>query len=68
VKNLQRYYELIDRGCPNYKIYEYYIWWPKEVYIYQLIKEKFGIELTRNQITSYIRTMRKQKGDPVGSP
>lgn len=69
MKNLKHFFDLVDRECPNYKVYEYYIWWPKEVYLYNLVYEKFGVKLTRNQVTKYLNELRKQKGEPIeGSP
>lgn len=69
MNNIKHFYELIDRDCQNWKIYEYYIWWPKEVYLHNLVHEKLGIKLTRDQGTKYLKQLRKQKGEPVeGSP
>lgn len=61
MNNLAKFHELIDRECQSIRIYEYHIWWPKEVYLYNAILEKFGKKLNRDQINDLMREY-KEKG------
>jgi len=67
LNNILNFHRLVNRECDNYKFYEYHLWWPKEVYLWMAIKEKFGIELTRNKINALLREFDTKEKPPEES-